>query len=87
VGLTTRDYRVRVDGNLFARVAYQMNMPAEELSREELEYEDEGHPLIISVRAVKPADWHVERPEYKDPWLPRVAPDHWNPITGHYPER
>jgi len=85
-GLTAGDYHVRVDGNLFARVAYQMNMPAEELSREELEHEDEGHPLIISVRAVKPADWRAKRPEYKDPWLPHATPDPWNPVTGHYPE-
>ena len=44
VGLTERDYTIRIDGNLFARVAYQMNMPSEELSREELEHLDEGHP-------------------------------------------
>jgi hypothetical protein len=84
VGLSGDDYRARVDGNLFARVAYQMNMPAEELSREELEHVDEGHPLLVSVRAVKPVGWRAQRPTYRDPWLPQIEPARWNPVTGHY---
>ena len=85
VGLTELDYSIRSDGNLFARVAYQMNMAAEELSREELEHNDQGHPLIVSVRAVKPAGWRTRRPEYRDAWTPAVSPDRWNAVTGHYP--
>lgn len=84
-GLGRADYTMRIDGNLFARVAYQMNMPAEELSREELNHVDEGHPLLISVRAVRPSRWNLPQPVYKDPWLPDVAPARWNPVTGHYP--
>lgn len=84
-GLGNKDYEMHVDGNLFARVAYQMNMPAEELSRDELNHVDHGHPLLISVRAVKPAGWAVPRPVYKDPWVPEVAPARWNHMTGHYP--
>ena len=85
VGLASSDYQSTVDGNLFARVAYQMNMPAEELSRNELDHIDEGHPLLISVRAVKPANWHAMRPAYRDPWIPDGTPARWNPVTGHYP--
>ena len=84
-GLTSADYELRIDGNLFTRVAYQMNMPAEELSAEELNYVDSGHPLLISVRAVKPAGWAVPRPIYKDPWVPDATPARWNRKTGHYP--
>lgn len=85
VGLQGGEYQARIDGNLFTRVAYQMNMPSEELSRAELECVDEGYPLLISVRAVKPANWQAARPAYKDPWIPSVTPARWNPSTGHYP--
>ena len=85
VGLESGDYQTRIDGNLFARVAYQMNMPSEELSRMELDHVDEGHPLLISVRVVKPRNWHPARPQYRDPWVPAVNPARWNPSTGHYP--
>jgi SAM-dependent methyltransferase len=84
-GLGGADFRIRIDGNLFARVAYQMNMPAEELSAAELNHVDEGHPLLISVRVVKPSGWRATRPAYKDPWLPDVAPARWTPEMGHYP--
>ena len=84
VGLATSDYDLSIFGNLFARVAYQMNIPAAELTRTELTYVDPGHPLLICVRAVKPADWRVARPDYRDPWRPETAPAAWNPTTGHY---
>jgi hypothetical protein len=84
-GLTSADYQIRIDGNLFARVAYQMNMPAEELSQAELDHIDHGHPLVISVRAVKPIAWQAARPEYKDAWEPSGPAAAWNSRTGHYP--
>jgi hypothetical protein len=84
-GLASTDYEMRIDGNLFTRVAYQMNMPAEELSSEELNHVDNGHPLLISVRAVKPAGWAAPPPVYKDPWVPDATPARWNRKTGHYP--
>jgi hypothetical protein len=65
-------------------VAYQMNLPAEELARRELDHADPGHPLLICVRAVKPADWHADRPAYRDPWHPGTTPERWNAETGHY---
>ena len=61
-GLSSGDYRMEIFGNLFTRVAYQMNLPAEELARHELDHVDPGHPLLICVRAVKPLSmqWCVE---------------------------
>jgi SAM-dependent methyltransferase len=85
-GLAEADYELDIYGNLFARVAYQMNMPAAELTRHELEYVDAGHPLLICVRVVKPPNWQATKPEYRSPWLPEVTPARWNPVTGHYPE-
>jgi SAM-dependent methyltransferase len=83
-GLAEDDFGIELYGNLFARVAYQMNMPAEQLTRAELDFRDGGHPLLICVRAVKPADWPAPRPGRLEPWVPQVAPARWTPETGHY---
>jgi len=84
-GLASGDFALTVDGNLFARVAYQMNLAAEELTPLERNHRDEGHPLLISARIVKPEDWSAARPAYQDPWLPDTTPAKWDPVTGHYP--
>jgi glycosyltransferase involved in cell wall biosynthesis len=84
IGLRDHDYSLEIYGNLFARVAYQMNLPAEELTRRELEYKDPGHPLLICVRVVKPTGWQAEAPPYQEPWRPVVTPARWNAKTGHY---
>jgi GT2 family glycosyltransferase len=84
LGLSMADYSLRVYGNLFSRVAYQMNLPAEELTAHELAYEDAGHPLLICVRVVKPANWQAEKPIYREPWQPVVTPARWQPERGHY---
>jgi len=84
VGLVAEDYKLSVYGNLFARIAYQMNVPAEELTRQELEYVDLGHPLLLCARVVKPVGWHAAKPAYRDPWLPDTTPSQWDPVTGHY---
>lgn len=86
-GLTAGDYALTIDGNLFARVAYQMNLAAEELTADERELRDPGHPLLISARIVKPRAWHVERPAYREPWLPSTVPGRWSERHGHYPAR
>jgi len=83
-GLSAADYKMEIFGNLFSRVAYQMNLPAEELARHELEHVDPGHPLLICVRAVKPTEWRAPAPPYRDPWQPETTPAQWNPETGHY---
>jgi len=84
IGLDSADYTIELTGNLFARVAYQMNMAAEELTRDELDFRDPGHPLLICVRAVKPQEWRARKPDYREPWVPPVRPARWNPVTGHY---
>ena len=84
IGLAESDYKIEIFGNLFARIAYQMNVAAEELTVRELEYVDVGHPLLIGARVTKPVNWHAARPEYRDPWRPTVTPPQWNPETGHY---
>jgi len=83
-GLQAADYQLEIYGNLFTRVAYQMNLPAEALTRRELEYQDPGHPLLICARIVKPAGWKAVKPAYQDAWRPEGAAARWNPVTGHY---
>lgn len=85
IGLGADDFQLVIDGNLFSRVAYQMNMPVEELTSLERDFRDEGHPLLISARIVKPASWTGVRPAPCDPWVPSTTPAQWNPTTGHYP--
>lgn len=84
VGLEERDYHVRLYGNLFARIAYQLNVPAEELTAGELAHSDPGHPLLICARAVKPHGWQARRPEYRTAWTPPFTPARWTPERGHY---
>jgi SAM-dependent methyltransferase len=84
LSLRPEDYTLDTYGNLFTRIAYQMNMPAEELTRRELKFVDPGHPLLICARVVKPADWRADKPDYRTPWKPGVTPAQWNPVTGHY---
>jgi SAM-dependent methyltransferase len=83
-GLESSDYQIEVFGNLFARIAYQLNMAAEELTQRELEYSDPGHPLLICARVTKPVHWQTTKPDYRDPWRPDITPALWNPETGHY---
>jgi Methyltransferase domain len=83
-GLSEDDFDVQIFGNLFTRVAYQLNLSAEELTQDELDHVDEGHPLLICVRASKPPGWHIPKPERQAPWVPTAAPARWNPVTGHY---
>jgi hypothetical protein len=84
IGLTEHDYTLTIYGNLFARIAYEMNVPAEELTRRELQYVDPGHPVLICARVVKPPGWSATAPGYHEAWTPRMQPARWNPVTGHY---
>jgi SAM-dependent methyltransferase len=84
-GLTEADYHMEVYGNLFARIAYQLNLTAEELTSSELEYKDPGHPVLICVRVKKPADWQSSKPDYREPcWFPKTTPAQWHPLAGFY---
>ncbi|GIK43398.1 MAG: hypothetical protein BroJett011_72310 [Chloroflexota bacterium] len=85
LALTEADYQMEVCGNLFTRIAFLLNLPAEELTDQELTFSDPGQPLLICVRVVKPANWQAVKPVYQDPcWLPQIPPARSNPITGHY---
>jgi SAM-dependent methyltransferase len=83
-GLNGDDFELELVGNLFTRVAYQMNMSAEELTHEELAHIDTGHPLLICARVIKPHGWASEKPERRRPWLPSVSPARWDAVRGHY---
>jgi hypothetical protein len=85
IGLTEKDFQLDIYGNLFSRIAYQINMPVEELTRKELDFRDTGHPLLICARILKPNYWKADKPLHREPWLPSVTPEQWNPVTGHYP--
>jgi SAM-dependent methyltransferase len=60
VGLAKSDYELRTYGNHFSLLAYLAGIPAEELTRRELEYEDPDFPLMMCVHAVKPSSWPPE---------------------------
>lgn len=83
--LTESDYQLNVYGNLLTRMAFLINLPAEELTETELEFADPGQPLLICARIVKPAAWPATKPAYRDPgWLPTETPAQVSPKTGHY---
>jgi hypothetical protein len=86
LGLGADDYELEVYGNLLARVAYQLCVPAEELTRPELEHRDPGHPALICVRVTRPVKWNIPRPTYRDFWVPDAVPHRYNEETGWYPD-
>jgi glycosyltransferase involved in cell wall biosynthesis len=86
IGLSPDDYELEVYGNLLTRIAYQLCVPAEELTLDELEYRDPGHPALICVRVTRPADWDVLTPTYRDTWVPDAVPHRYNSETGFYPD-
>lgn len=83
-GLADGDYTLDVFGNLFTRIAYQMNVPAEEVTRRELAHHDPGHPLLICAKVVKPLTWRCAKPAYREVWVPEGQPVRWTPERGHY---
>jgi glycosyltransferase involved in cell wall biosynthesis len=46
--------KIEAHGNVLAATAFLQGLPAEELSRGELEYRDPYYQLLITIRAVKP---------------------------------
>jgi SAM-dependent methyltransferase len=72
--LSDGDFELHVYGNLLTRVAFLMNLPAEELTRRELEFSDPGQPLLICARIVKPEAWKAKKPAYREPeWTPELT--------------
>lgn len=85
LGLSDSDYQMQVYGNLVARMAFLLNIPARELTAQERTHVDPGQPLLICARIVKPVDWSPAKPAYRDPvWLPTNAPANLSRGTGHY---
>ena len=85
LGLAADDYECDTRGNLFTRIAFQMNLMAEELTQQELQHVDPGQPLLICVRVVKPQNWQAEKPIYREPLVqPDVSPARLGAATGHY---
>jgi hypothetical protein len=85
LALNEQDYQVTVYGNLLTRMAFLMNLPAEELTPEELDFADPGQPLLICVRVVKPSNWAAIKPAYREPlWTPDLSPARLSSTTGHY---
>lgn len=80
IGLTTEDYQLQVYGNLFTRIAYQMNMSAEEMTKSERDTQDAHYPLLICGRVVKPAIWQTNAPIYRKPWHPQTEAAIWNAV-------
>lgn len=79
------DFALTVYGNLLTRMAFLMNLPAREFTKEELLTVDPGQPLLICARIVKPLHWAAEPPNYQEPcWLPSGQSDKLHPDTGHY---
>jgi len=85
LNLTEADYHVTTYGNLLTRMAFLLNIPAREYTPAELEHNDPGQPLLICVRAVRPMDWQVDPPPYREPrWTPSARPTSLQSDTGHY---
>lgn len=85
LGLRATDYQLQVYGNLVARMAFLLNLPARELTAQERSQVDPGQPLLICARIVKPAYWSTPKPTYRDPvWLPVTPPAQLSQGTGHY---
>ena len=85
LGLTKYDYEMTVYGNLLTRIAFQLNMSADELTPRELDTVDPGHPVLACVRIQKPADWNQPPPAYREvAYTPRDEPIMLHASTGHY---
>lgn len=85
LNLSEADYQVEIYGNLLTRMAFLLNMPAQEFTAQELNHVDPGQPLLICVRVVKPVDWQAKKPIYRELlWTPIVKPAQVRPDTGHY---
>lgn len=85
LALTETDYGIEIYGNLLTRMAFLMNLPAQELTPQELKHVDPGQPLLICARIVKPLNWQAVKPVYREPcWAPALSPAKISATTGHY---
>lgn len=85
LALGEADYGVQIYGNLTARMAFLLNLPARDLTPHERDYVDPGQPLLICTRVVKPQTWRAPKPPYRDPaWAPLLTPSQMRPDTRQY---
>lgn len=85
LGLTAANYQLHTCGNLLTKTAFLMNLPARDLTPQELDTVDPYQPLLICARIVKPDDWQVAQPTYREPiWLPNEKPLQSRQDTGHF---
>ena len=85
LGLTDADLQLHVYGNLMSRIAFQVNLSAEELTERERDTVDPGQPLLICARVRKPERWTATKPPYRDPvHTPPGPPASLRADTGHY---
>lgn len=85
LSLTPQDYEISIYGNLLTRMAFLLNLPAQEFTPAELDHQDPGQPLLICARIVRPAAWNPEPPAAETPaWLPANPPAQMRDDTGHY---
>lgn len=85
LGLNEADYQLDVYGNLMSRIAFQVNMSAEEMTEAERDTVDPGQPLLICARVRKPERWDPPKPDYREPpYTPSGPPAEVKADTGHY---
>lgn len=85
LGLRERNYALYTYGNLMARMAFLMNLPAKALTAEERDTVDEGQPLSLCLRVVKPQPWQPVKPIYRDLlWSPNATPQVMTADTRQY---
>jgi hypothetical protein len=83
--LCEQHYQVQVYGNLMARMAFLLNLPARDLTPVERDQVDPGQPLLICARVVKPLDWQGSKPVYrKRQWAPETTPSPMRADTRQY---
>jgi hypothetical protein len=83
--LCDQDYQVQIYGNLMARMAFLLNLPARDLTARERDHVDPGQPLLICARVVKPSDWQGSKPVYRErEWTPVTTPSPMRADTRQY---
>ena len=55
----TSPVSVQTYGNVLTAIAFLAGMAFEELSRHELDAYDPYYPIVVAIRAVKPADREI----------------------------
>lgn len=85
IGLSAADFHLQTYGNLLTRMAFLLNVPARELTCQELDHQDPGQPLLICARIVRPQNWSPTRPPPLSPsYRPDAPPASIRADTGHY---